>query len=234
MDPIIIVSGKWIQKIRYTFNPDQRGCRVIDVNEQTSLSCLVDMILEDYGLDSRRSKIQLSYMFGNKTMKKLSQDTPPVYVCNTRQLQSFLTLSKTDKLRLCVEFTEIDVSEGIKQDNSNDYDDLEAESGVIREEKDTGSFDGEKDEDEDDESDEFDTRFDILDDFDGASSDDDFSLLGKLDADEDSPTLPPKKRSQNVVIEELNTSNVIRDLEMSSLISPSDNATTVKKIWRND
>ncbi|CAN6972835.1 unnamed protein product, partial [Brassica rapa subsp. trilocularis] len=35
MDPVIIVSGKWIMKKRYVFNVDSRGCRVLHLDEKT-------------------------------------------------------------------------------------------------------------------------------------------------------------------------------------------------------
>lgn len=105
MDPVIIVSGKWVKRHRYVFETDNRGCRVLHLKEETEFTDLVKMVMEDFGLETLRYKIQLSYMFSSKTMKNMSHDTPPVFVCNSRQLQGFLNLKKIDHIRLCVEIT---------------------------------------------------------------------------------------------------------------------------------
>ncbi|KAL0749115.1 hypothetical protein Bca101_031118 [Brassica carinata] len=198
----------------------------------------------------------------------MAHNTPPVYVSNTRQLQCFLSLKKSEQLRLCVEITE-------KKDDSSDVESSEVEASgeeaseeeaseveaseveaseeeALEEEVlevesiENGSYDGCSLEDEQDknenhcfsnveihdvagedeigkeneEDDEFESRFDMFDDSDGASSEDDnFSTYGEspIEEDEDSPMLPSKKRYQNFSMSESKGNLEVLRLEMSSL-----------------
>ena len=175
-------------------------------------------VLDDYRLNELRHQIQLSYMLSNKALKTMLHDTPPVYVSNTRQLQGFLSLKKIEQVRLCVEITENkdvqmnlnDSLEEEREENENDCSSkVEVEKHKVGGEDEVGE--------ENEEDDESESRFDMLEDLDGASSEDDnFSLYGESPTqDEDSPTLPPKKRSQNLSRCKGNP-EVLR-LEMSSL-----------------
>ncbi|XP_013632562.1 PREDICTED: uncharacterized protein LOC106338043 [Brassica oleracea var. oleracea] len=139
-------------------------------------------------------------------------DTPPVYVSNTRQLQDFLSLKKIEQLRLCVEITENKDERAREKSNENDCSEVEASEVQSRDENYSGSCDGCKD-------DEFESRFDMFDDSDGASSEDDnFSSYGEsLTEDEDSPTLPPKKRYQNFSTSGSKGNLEVLKLEMSSI-----------------
>ncbi|KAF8106696.1 hypothetical protein N665_0135s0039 [Sinapis alba] len=106
MDPIILVSGNWIKKNIYVFNADNRGYRVLLLDEKSTHEELAISVLDDYRLNELRHQIQLSYMFSNKALKTMAHDTPPVYVSNTGQLQGFLSQKKIKQLHLCVEITE--------------------------------------------------------------------------------------------------------------------------------
>lgn len=246
MDPVIIVSGNWIQKNRYVFQPDRRGCIVLQADEKTTLEELANSVLDDYGLNEWSHQIQLSYIFSNKALKTMAHDTPPVYVSNTRQLQIFLSLKKIENLRLCVEITEKEEGEisrkdgGEKskaevsevesryEDNEEVYDGLSLEeehgdnennfSSILDGSKQKGvGEDEEREEDEEsEEDDEFDTRFDMFDDSDGASSEDD-NFSSYREEDEDSPTLPPKKRSKNLWMGGSKGDPSVLRVEMSSL-----------------
>lgn len=245
MDPVIIVSGNWIKKNRYVFTPDSRGCIVLHADEKTTHDELAKSVLDDYGLNESSHQIQLSYQFSNKALKTMAHDTPPVYISNTRQLQIFLSLRKTERLRLCVEITENEDDEISRKDGAGEKSNIlysfssEAEVSEVESRYDGFSLeeehndnenilDGEKQKDvgedeEGEEDSEFDSRFDMFDDSDGASSEDDnFSSYGESPAqDEDSPTLPPKKRSQSTETSynwsgSKGDSEVLR-LEMSSL-----------------
>ena len=249
MDPVIIVSGNWIKKNRYVFQPDSRGCIVLQVDEKTTLDELAKSVLDDYGLNEWSHQIQLSYMFSNKALKTMAHDTPPVYISNTRQLQNFLSLRKIEKLRLCVEIREKDDGEFSREDGGEKSKRLYSSEGEVskvesryehyeevydglslEEEHDDNEnnfssiLDGSKQKDvgedeEIEEDDEFDSRFDMFDDSDGASSEDDnFSSYGESPAqDEDSPTLPPKKRSKNLWMSGCKGDPEALRLEMSSL-----------------
>ncbi|XP_048608912.1 uncharacterized protein LOC125584464 [Brassica napus] len=121
----------------------------------------------------------------------MAHDTPPVYMSNTRQLQGFLSLKKIERLRLCVEITENKASEKSKTLLSFGSE-VEAEASVVesRDENYSGSYDGcslEK-EQEDNEN-------DCSSNVEGEKHD----VVGEDEIDdEDSPTLPPKKRYQNL------------------------------------
>nr|VDC90289.1 unnamed protein product [Brassica rapa] len=178
----------------------------------------------------------------------MAHDTPPVYMSNTRQLQGFLSLKKIERLRLCVEITENKASEKSKTLLSFGSE-VEAEASVVesRDENYSGSYDGcslEKEQEdnendcssnvegekhdvvgedeigkENEEDDEFESRFDMFDDSDGASSEyDNFSSYGESPTDdEDSPTLPPKKRYQNLSMSRSKGNLEVLSLEMSSI-----------------
>ncbi|CAN6898910.1 unnamed protein product, partial [Brassica oleracea] len=208
MDPVVIVSGNWIKKNIYVFNVDSRGCRVLHLDEKTTHVDFAKSVLDDYGLNDLRDHIQLSYMFLNKALKTMAHDTPPVYVSNTRQLQGFLSLKKIEQLRLCVEITENKDDRAREKSNENDCSEVEASEVQCRDEIYSGSYDScrlEKEQEdnenhcssnvegenhdvveegeigkENEEDDEFESRFDMFDGSDGASSEDDnFSSYGE-------------------------------------------------------
>ncbi|XP_056852680.1 uncharacterized protein LOC108830060 [Raphanus sativus] len=233
MDLVIIVSGNWVKKNKYVFNTDIRGCRVLHLDEDSTYEVFAKSVLDDYGLEMS-DHIQLSYMFSNKSLKTMAHDTPPVYVSNTRQLKGFVTLKKIEQLRLCVEITEnkddiarektktnfsfsseVEASEKEEEDNEIDCSIIvEGENQNVGGEDETGK--------ENEEDDEFDSRFDMFDDSDGASSEDDnFSSYGVGESpseDQESPTLPPKKIYQNFSMSGSKESEeVLLRLKMSSL-----------------
>ena len=250
MDLVIIVSGNWIKKNKYVFNADSRGCRVLHLDENSTHEAFAKSVLDDYGLNEMSDHIQLSYMFSNKSLKTMAHDTPPVYVSNTRQLQGFVALKKIEQLRRCVEITENKDDRAREKTKTNFSFSSEVEASEVesRDDNYSGSYDGcssEKEEEdneidcssivegenqnvggedetgrENEEDDEFDSRFDMFDDSDGASSEDDnFSSYGESPLeDEESPTIPPKKIYQNFSMSGSKESEeVLLRLEMSSL-----------------
>ncbi|XP_048631005.1 uncharacterized protein LOC106447796 [Brassica napus] len=250
MDLVIIVSGNWIKKNKYVFKADSRGCRVLHLDENSTHEAFAKYVLDDYGLNEMNDHIQLSYMFSNKSLKTMAHDTPPVYVSNTRQLQGFVALKKIEQLRLCVEITENKDDRAREKTKTNFSFSSEVEASEVesRDDNYSGSYDGcssEKEEEdneidcssivegenqnvggedetgqEKEEDDEFDSRFDMFDDSDGASSEDDnFSSYGESPLeDEESPTIPPKKIYQNFSMSGSKESEeVLLRLEMSSL-----------------
>ncbi|XP_033138233.1 uncharacterized protein LOC117129023 [Brassica rapa] len=180
----------------------------------------------------------------------MAHDTPPVYVSNTRQLQGFVALKKIEQLRLCVEITENKDDRAREKTKTNFSFSSEVEASKVesRDDNYSGSYDGcssEKEEEDNEidcssivegenqnvggedetckenkEDDEFDSRFDMFDDSDGASSEDDnFSSYGESPLEgEESPTIPPKKIYQNFSMSGSKESEeVLLRLEMSSL-----------------
>ncbi|CAN7105439.1 unnamed protein product [Brassica rapa subsp. narinosa] len=208
MDLVIIVSGNWIKKNKYVFNADSRGCRVLHLDE-------------------------------NSTHEAFA-----------KSLQGFVALKKIEQLPLCVEITENkdDRTREKTKTNFSFSSKVEASEVESRDDNYSGSYDGcssEKEEEdneidcssivegenqnvggedetgkEKEEDDEFDSRFDMFDDSDGASSEDDnFSSYGESPLeDEESPTIPPKKIYQNFSMSGSKESEeVFLRLEMSSL-----------------
>ena len=110
MDPVIIVSSKWIKKNIYVFNADSRGCRVLHLDEKTIHEEFAKSALDDYRLNELRHHIQLSYMFSNKALKTMAHDTPP----------GFVRLKKKEKLYLCVEITENNDDEMNRNDRARE------------------------------------------------------------------------------------------------------------------
>ncbi|KAG7532917.1 MULE transposase domain [Arabidopsis thaliana x Arabidopsis arenosa] len=239
--PVIVVSGNWVKKHKFVFNTDDKGCRVVQIDEETTHDKLVKLVLDDYGLNELSHQLKLSYMFSKKAMKNMSLDTPPVYVSNDRQLQCFLSLRKIDQLRLCVEFTVKEYMEISRKDGSRGRMKRPSSSGSkleSRYEVPDGGFEGfcydysenqdeeagdqeagDQEADDEEEDDEFSSRFDVFDDSDGASSDDDnFTVYGDpQNKDEDSPSLPPKKKPQNIEMAGSAGDSEALRLELSSL-----------------
>ncbi|CAN7045234.1 unnamed protein product, partial [Brassica oleracea var. botrytis] len=99
-----------------------------------------------------------------------------------------------------------------QEDNKNDCSsNVEGEKHDVVREDEIGE--------ENKEDDEFESRFDMFGDSDGASSEDDnFSSYGESPTDdEDSPTLPPKKRYQNFSMSGSKGNLEVLSLEMSSI-----------------
>jgi len=251
-DPVtvIVVSGSWVKKQRFVFNPDERGCRVVQLEaERATHDSLLKLVVDDYGLYQSTHQLRLSYMFSNKTLKNMSFDTPTVYISNDRQLQCYLGLTKFEQLRLCVEFTAEDSSDISRKDGSRgrgskrpiesdsraestfkvpgggfegvcyDYQDDEVgddESGDDEEWDDESGVDeaSDKEAGDEEEDDEFSSRFDVFDDSDGASSDDeDFAVYGEpKNKDEDSPKLTPTKRTKTM--EMIGSTGSLTDLKL--------------------
>ncbi|CAN7083736.1 unnamed protein product, partial [Brassica oleracea var. botrytis] len=102
-----------------------------------------------------------------------------------------------------------------QEDNKNDW-----SSNVEGEKHDVvGEDEICEENEENEEDDEFESRFDMFDGSDGASSEDDnFSLYGESPTDdENSPTLPPKKRYQKFSMSGSKGNMEVLSLEMSSI-----------------
>ncbi|CAG7888973.1 unnamed protein product [Brassica rapa] len=181
MDPVIIVSGNWIKKNKYVFNVDSRGCKVLHLDEETTHE------------DFKKSKIEQLRLCVEITENIASEKS-----------KTFLSFSSEAE-------AEASVVESRNKNYSGSYDGCSLEKEQEDNENDCSSnVEGEQHDvvgedeigEENEEDDEFESRFDMFDDSDGASSEDDnFSSYGESPTDdEDSPTLPPKKRYQNFLM----------------------------------
>ncbi|CAN7034406.1 unnamed protein product [Brassica oleracea var. botrytis] len=167
MDPVIIVSGNWIKKNKYVFNVDSRGCKVLHLDEKTTHEDFAKSVLDDYGLNDLKDHIQLSYILEAEAEASVVESRDENYS------------GSYDGCSL----------EKEQEDNENDCSsNVEGEKHDIVGEDEIGE--------ENEEDDEFESRFDMFDDSDGASSEDDnFSSYGESPTDdENSPTLPPNER----------------------------------------
>ncbi|XP_023640320.1 uncharacterized protein LOC111831042 [Capsella rubella] len=132
----------------------------------------------------------------------MSHDTPPVYVSNDRQLQNYLSLLTIDQPRLCVEFVKMKDGSNARTKRPHSsaseveytYEDARGFDGFCYDYSENVEDEAKEDEAEyeseaEEEDDEFSTRFDVFDDSDGASSDDDnFTVQGEREEkDEDLP-----------------------------------------------
>lgn len=90
MEDIVLVCGRWkFDRSKWVFCFDeQRGRIILSANGGIRFEDFLEMVYEDFRLDSRIYSIKLSYMLSEK--KKSSNDTPLVVVSNGRQLQAYL------------------------------------------------------------------------------------------------------------------------------------------------
>ncbi|KAF2573132.1 hypothetical protein F2Q70_00004388 [Brassica cretica] len=63
---------------------------------------LLEMALEDYGLDKKIEKVVLTYSLPDVILQQMAPDTPPMHVTNDRQVRNLIELAKTHFVRLCV------------------------------------------------------------------------------------------------------------------------------------
>lgn len=205
MEEIALVCGQWkLVKKRWVFCVDEsRGSRVLSVNRNMSYEEFLGMVYEDFGLEKRRSAVQLCYELSTKKLHNIPGDTPPVVVCNGRQLEGFLRQCKSGTVRLCVQIQEI----GGEPFGSEGLEDVKEEKQVDspdkRQRRDEDYYKdkaaGKAHEDNrsinpepvvsgtcyDDAEDEDESRFDCFDDSDGASSgDEDYSKYSGVAGDE--------------------------------------------------
>lgn len=226
LEQIILVRGKWIyEKHRWFFVVDsKRGSRILKANGHTRFDDFIDMVYDDYGLDKQMCDVKLSYMFPKKILLKLPQDTPPVFVENGSQFQSFLGQLKSEIVRLCVEVNEKVVVEGDEDCKRQSKRPKEEEASgckhkrlPVEEQEEDARCDTKNNSVRVEDQDE-DARFDYCDDSDGTNSDDEnYTIYGMSMEDEQrSQQLPMKKRSF------VNERNLTKEdefvrLEMSSL-----------------
>ncbi|KAL0643928.1 hypothetical protein Bca4012_042218 [Brassica carinata] len=56
---------------------------------------LLEMALEDYGLDKKIEKVVLTYSLPDVILQQMAPDTPPMHVTNDRQVRNLIELAKT-------------------------------------------------------------------------------------------------------------------------------------------
>ncbi|XP_024013356.1 uncharacterized protein LOC112087716 [Eutrema salsugineum] len=176
MDQVVLVCGHWVlKKTRWVFIVDQsRRCSFIGIDRKTSFANLVEIAYEDFGLDQHLYELQFSYMLSSEVRRKLPLDTPPVFVGNSRQLQSFLHQfqNENETVRLCVEIKEKVQKGVVDEDEDRDACPNLVPEEQVRQDRPQQGVEVGQDEEMHDEEEDLSTRFDGCEDPDGASSDD--------------------------------------------------------------
>ncbi|XP_024016554.1 protein FAR1-RELATED SEQUENCE 6-like [Eutrema salsugineum] len=183
-----------------------------------SFADLVEIAYEDFGLDQHLYELQFSYMLSSEVRRKLPLDTPPVFVGNSRQLQSFLHQfqNENETVRLCVEIKEKVQKGVVDEDEDRDACPSLVPEEQVRQDRPQEGVEVGQDEEMHDEEEDLSTRFDGCEDPDGASSDDEEYGRrekrpdGESSDEEESLNLPPKKRGPTTIPD-------FQSLELSSL-----------------
>lgn len=197
MVEIPLVCGKWkFAKNKWSFIVDERrGCRVLSAKAGSSFDDFLAMVYEDFGFDRKVYEVKLSYKLHTMNFIVIPEDTPPVIVCNRRQLEGFIRQCNSEFVgRLCVQIEEYETGKYIFGPDASP-EKTESNEEQYYKSKAAGkqpiyacSMEGEaylegeeqKGEDEDEIY-----RFDCCDDSDGASSgDEDYGMSYKLSDEE--------------------------------------------------
>ncbi|CAN6873538.1 unnamed protein product [Brassica oleracea] len=145
MDPVIIVSGNWIKKNKYVFNIDSRGCKVLHLDEKTTHEYFGKSITENRARE--KSKTFLSFS-------------------SEAEAEASVVESRDENYKGSYDGCSLEKEQ---EDNENDCSsNVEGEKHDVVREDEIGEENKENEED-----DEFESRFDMFDDSDGASSEDD-------------------------------------------------------------
>jgi len=62
------------------------------------------MVCEDYNMISETKAVELAYMLPKRILEQMASKTPSMFLSNDRNLENFITLSKTDVLCVYVSF----------------------------------------------------------------------------------------------------------------------------------
>ncbi|KAG7578977.1 MULE transposase domain [Arabidopsis thaliana x Arabidopsis arenosa] len=82
--------------------------------QEVRLMIFLAMVYEDFGFDRKVYKVKLSYKLHTMNFIVIPEDTPPVIVCNRRQLEGFIRQCKSETVgRLCVQIEEYETENHI-------------------------------------------------------------------------------------------------------------------------
>ncbi|CAN6983752.1 unnamed protein product, partial [Brassica oleracea var. botrytis] len=104
MTQIPIVYGEWVVKgslWEFVVN-NRKGGRMFLVPDGCTHGELHEMALEDYGLDKKIEKVELTYSLPDVILQQMAPDTPLMHVTSDRQVRNLIELAKTHFVRLCV------------------------------------------------------------------------------------------------------------------------------------
>ncbi|KAF2536177.1 hypothetical protein F2Q68_00022290 [Brassica cretica] len=117
MAQIPVVYGEWVVKgslWEFVVN-NRKGGRMFLVLDGCTHGGLHEMALEDYGLDKKIEKVELTYSLPDVILQQMTPDTPTMHVTNDRQVRNLIELAKTHFVCLCVS-SQSQVEAGVDDD----------------------------------------------------------------------------------------------------------------------
>ncbi|CAN6829690.1 unnamed protein product, partial [Brassica oleracea] len=117
MAQIPVVYGEWVVKgslWEFVVN-NRKGGRMFLVPDDCTHGELHEMAQEDYGLNKKIEKVELTYSLPDVILQQMAPDTPPMHVTSDRQVRNLIELAKTHFVRLCVS-SQSQVEAGVDDD----------------------------------------------------------------------------------------------------------------------
>lgn len=101
---IASVFGEWlVNKESWKFKVNKKkGGKLFTIRDGLKFDDMIHMVNEDFGIDKLIHEVELSYALLEPMMKNMPKDTPPVFVNNDRQLDSFCDICRSMPVRLCI------------------------------------------------------------------------------------------------------------------------------------
>ncbi|CAF2057399.1 unnamed protein product [Brassica napus] len=117
MAQIPVVYGEWVVKgfLWECVVNNRKGGRMFLVPDGCTHGELHEMALEDYDLDKKIEKVELTYSLPDVILQQMASDTPPMHVTSDRQVRNLIELAKTHFVRLCVS-SQSQVEAGVDHD----------------------------------------------------------------------------------------------------------------------
>ncbi|KAG5393246.1 hypothetical protein IGI04_023209, partial [Brassica rapa subsp. trilocularis] len=126
MVQIPVVYGEWVVKgslWEFVVN-NRKGGRMFLVSDGCTHGELHEMTLEDYGVDKKIEKVELTYSLPDVILQQMAPDTPPMHVMNDRQVRNLID-----------NFADEDTGQDIDSEwdeDSNDADDVQATADDVQ------------------------------------------------------------------------------------------------------
>ncbi|XP_056850717.1 uncharacterized protein LOC130500040 [Raphanus sativus] len=99
-----VVYGEWVVKgslWEFVVDKWKKG-RMFFVHDGCTYGELLEMAQEDYDLNKKTEKVELTYSLPDVLLEQMGPDTPPMHVTSDRQVRNLIELCKTHIVRLCV------------------------------------------------------------------------------------------------------------------------------------
>ncbi|VVA92465.1 unnamed protein product [Arabis nemorensis] len=101
---IVGVFGEWMMnKESWNFNVNnKKGGKLFTIRDNLKFDEMVEMVVEDFGIDRLSHEEQLSYVLPETMLENMPKDTPPIFVNNDRQLETLWEICRSVSIRLCI------------------------------------------------------------------------------------------------------------------------------------